>query len=143
DGTHVRADSTLPNRAGTFSARLGSAGNQAITATDTNNPSITGTSNPIFVVPEGPSPTPNPSDTWTPTSLTNAPDGRDSHTAVWTGSEMIVWGGCTGPFCSNPINTGGRYNPSTDGWTATSTTNAPSARTGHTSVWTGSEMIVW
>src|SRR5437870_3448058 len=24
---------------------------------------------------------------------TNAPDGRHSHTAVWTGSEMIVWGG--------------------------------------------------
>ena len=32
-------------------------------------------------------------DTWTPTSLTNAPDGRSNHTAVWTGSEMIVWGG--------------------------------------------------
>jgi hypothetical protein len=32
-------------------------------------------------------------DTWTPTNLTGAPDARDSHTAVWTGSEMIVWGG--------------------------------------------------
>ena len=32
-------------------------------------------------------------DTWTPTSITNAPDGRKNHTAVWTGSEMIVWGG--------------------------------------------------
>jgi len=21
------------------------------------------------------------------------PDGRDTHTAVWTGSKMIVWGG--------------------------------------------------
>ena len=31
-------------------------------------------------------------DTWTPTNLTGAPDARDSHTAVWTGSEMIVWG---------------------------------------------------
>ena len=41
------------------------------------------------------------------------------------------------------LNTGGRYNPSTDSWTATSTTNAPSGRVGHTAVWTGSEMIVW
>ena len=41
------------------------------------------------------------------------------------------------------LNTGGRYNPSTDSWTATSTTNAPSARDDHTAVWTGSEMIVW
>jgi hypothetical protein len=32
-------------------------------------------------------------DTWTPTNLTGAPDARGSHTAVWTGSEMIVWGG--------------------------------------------------
>jgi hypothetical protein len=32
-------------------------------------------------------------DSWTATSTTNAPTGRISHTAVWTGSEMIVWGG--------------------------------------------------
>ena len=30
---------------------------------------------------------------WTPTSTTNAPEGRQNHTAVWTGTEMIVWGG--------------------------------------------------
>ena len=61
------------------------------------------------------------------------------HTAVWTGSEMIVWGG----LWLRRFNSGGRYNPSTDSWTATSTTNAPTARYGHTAVWTGSEMIVW
>src|SRR5882724_11401026 len=32
-------------------------------------------------------------DTWTATSTTSAPAGRQQHTAVWTGSEMIVWGG--------------------------------------------------
>jgi hypothetical protein len=32
-------------------------------------------------------------DTWTATSTANAPDARSGHTAVWTGSEMIVWGG--------------------------------------------------
>ena len=41
------------------------------------------------------------------------------------------------------LNTGGRYNPGTDSWTATSTTNAPAGRDDHTAVWTGSEMIVW
>ena len=30
-----------------------------------------------------------------------------------------------------------------DSWTATSTTNSPSARAGHSTVWTGTEMIVW
>ncbi len=81
-------------------------------------------------------------DTWTPTNLTDAPDGRVSHTAVWTGSEMIVWGG-DNCFLSCDVNTGGRYNPSTDSWTATSTTNAPDGRHYHTAVWTGTEMIVW
>jgi hypothetical protein len=32
-------------------------------------------------------------DTWTATSVTNAPSARWAQTAVWTGSEMIVWGG--------------------------------------------------
>src|SRR4030095_9448814 len=35
-------------------------------------------------------------DSWTDTTTTNAPTGRESHTAVWTGSEMIVWGGNDG-----------------------------------------------
>jgi N-acetylneuraminic acid mutarotase len=53
---------------------------------------------------------------------------------------MIIWGGYDGTL---QVNTGGRYNPSTDNWTATSTTNAPTAREQHTAVWSGSEMIVW
>jgi hypothetical protein len=78
-------------------------------------------------------------DSWTPTL--SAPDARESHTAVWTGSEMIIWGGSQG--FEQVLNTGGRYNPSMDSWTATSVTNAPDARADHTAVWTGSEMIVW
>src|SRR5213080_4596666 len=35
-------------------------------------------------------------DSWTATSTLNAPDGREFHTAVWTGTEMIVWGGYNG-----------------------------------------------
>jgi N-acetylneuraminic acid mutarotase len=79
-------------------------------------------------------------DSWAATSTTNAPEARDSHTAVWTGSEMIVWGGVG---AHGYLNTGGRYNPSTDTWTATSTVVTPAPRQNHTAVWTGSEMIVW
>ena len=64
-----------------------------------------------------------------------------AHSAVWTGTEMIVWGGYGG--AANVLNTGRRYNPIADTWTATSTTSAPSARSNHTAVWTGTEMIVW
>src|SRR5882762_10219025 len=77
---------------------------------------------------------------WTATSTSNAPIPRNSHTAVWTGSEMIIWGGFV-PI--HTVNDGGRYDPTTDSWTPTSTTNTPLARYGHTAVWTGSEMIVW
>src|SRR5205807_7081611 len=80
-------------------------------------------------------------DTWTATSTTNAPTGRVDHTAVWTGSEMIVWGGSAA--FPTFFNTGGKYNPNTDSWTATSTTNAPAARDSHTAVLAGNEMIVW
>src|SRR5437868_4277181 len=91
-----------------------------------------------------PTPTPTPGctdDSWTATSTTNPPSARYIHTAIWTGSEMIVWGGNNGS--NSVLNTGGRYNPDTDSWTATSTTNAPTGRWIHTAVWTGSEMIVW
>jgi hypothetical protein len=73
-------------------------------------------------------------DTWTPTTLINAPTARHAHTAVWTGSEMIVWGG--GGNAGVYFNSGGTYNPITDSWTPTSTTNAPSARNNHKAVWT-------
>ncbi len=79
-------------------------------------------------------------DIWTSISEINAPTARESHTAIWTGSEMIVWGGVNR---SSYFETGGRYNPSTDGWVATSTRNAPAGRQSQTAVWTGSEMIVW
>jgi hypothetical protein len=56
---------------------------------------------------------------------------------VWTGSKLIVWGGSDPGFTT----TGGLYDPTTDAWTATSTSAA--ARSQHTAVWTGSKMIVW
>jgi hypothetical protein len=73
-------------------------------------------------------------------ALKTAPSARWAHTAVWSGSKMIVWGGTD---LSRLLNTGGAYDPATNTWVATSTTNAPSAHEYHTGVWTGSRMIVW
>jgi hypothetical protein len=42
---------------------------------------------------------------WTPTTTAGAPTARDAHTAVWTGSKMIVWGS----GASGGTNTGGLY----------------------------------
>ncbi len=81
--------------------------------------------------------TPCTIDTWTPTTVASAPAARSGHTAIWTGVEMIVWGGIG-------LNSGGRYFPATDSWLPTSVgSGVPVGRDAQTAVWTGTEMIVW
>jgi hypothetical protein len=77
-------------------------------------------------------------DSWQSIDAEEAPPARFDHTAVWTGSEMIVWAGKAGVVLAD----GGRYDPGADSWTATAETELLGRR-GHTAVWTGSEMIVW
>ena len=76
-------------------------------------------------------------DNWSTLPIAAAPAARSGHTAVWTGNEMIVWGGSGGG------RDGARYNPVANSWTSVTTANAPSARRNHTAIWTGREMIVW
>jgi hypothetical protein len=83
-------------------------------------------------------------DRWTPVSGVGAPARRGAHTAVWTGTEMIVWGGENEAANGAPatLGDGARYDPAMDRWTPISA--APiDARTFHVAVWTGEEMIVW
>jgi N-acetylneuraminic acid mutarotase len=80
---------------------------------------------------------------WTPTNLTGAPEGRARLDSVWNGEELIVWGGCNNHDCSQDVHTGGRYNPTTAVWTPTTTDHVIEARQFHTMVWTGSEVLVW
>jgi hypothetical protein len=86
-----------------------------------------------------------PNDTWDTGGALAPQDSRQGHTAVWTGSRMLIWGGFS--LAQDPIgaslNTGVQYDPLTDTSTPTTTLGAPSPRVGHTAVWTGSRMIVW
>ncbi len=68
------------------------------------------------------------------------PVWRSYHTAVWTGAEMIVWGGFNG---GTFFNDGGRYHPGTNAWTALPAADAPASRCQHTAVWTGTAMVIW
>jgi N-acetylneuraminic acid mutarotase len=79
---------------------------------------------------------------WLPTALVDSPLARESHSAVWTGTEMIVWGGYAGQS-GTAYDSGALYNPATDGWTAISSTGAPAARSKHVAVWADDRMIVW
>src|SRR5215468_10081333 len=83
------------------------------------------------------------SDTWSNTAAAGAPSHRFDHSAVWTGTRMIVWGGNDlldwhqdGIFFDPAPPSGVWVNP-------TSITSAPAAREGHTGLWTGSAMLIW
>jgi hypothetical protein len=80
--------------------------------------------------------------TWAPITLAGAPIARIDHTAVWTGSEMLIWGGLSSSP-NQPVNTGSRYNPTTDSWASISGLNAPARRHNHTATWDGNLMVVW
>jgi len=60
-------------------------------------------------------------------------------TWVWTGSEILSWGG----GYNTCINSGSRYNPSKNQWKPITTVGAPLPRCNPVSVWTGNKMIVW
>lgn len=85
---------------------------------------------------------------WSPTSLTSAPVARSAHSAVWTGSRMLVWGGKNS---GGVLRSGGRYTPPTGSvvpgsegaWLGITASSAPVASHGHSAVWTGSRMITW
>jgi hypothetical protein len=97
---------------------------------------------------EPPLPSPSPSHTEQPPTVGNIrpiPPGplgpRAAHSAVWTGSEMIVWGGTPGND-NVPVADGAAFDPETDSWRLIAAAPlVPRAR--HSAVWTGSEMIVW
>ena len=89
---------------------------------------------------------------WTP--LPDSPlSPRVYNSAVWTGRQMIVWGGgVIGEQAEQPITQvvppgtvfadGAAYDPASNQWTPLP--KAPiKARSGHMAVWTGREMILW
>jgi nucleotide-binding universal stress UspA family protein len=69
--------------------------------------------------------------------------GRIGHSAVWTGRQLLVWGGQTvraGVRTAPPH--GLAYDPAANRWSTLPT--APlRGRTGHLAVWTGDQMLVW
>jgi N-acetylneuraminic acid mutarotase len=65
---------------------------------------------------------------------------RSQDAVVWTGSQLIVWGGEIAPKVV--VGDGAAYDPDTNTWRVLPP--APiSARTMAAAVWTGQEMIIW
>jgi hypothetical protein len=69
--------------------------------------------------------------------------GRYGHAAVWTGEEMIVWGGLPGdPDDHGGLRNGAAFDPLARTWRKVSDEPLESGA-GRTAVWTGDEMLVW
>jgi N-acetylneuraminic acid mutarotase len=67
---------------------------------------------------------------------------RDGASVVWTGRELLVWGGQSGSRGDHLHADGAAYDPGSDRWRLLPA--APlAARTGQAAVWTGTEMIIW
>ncbi len=77
---------------------------------------------------------------WHPLSRSGAPGARRNPFVLWTGSEVLVWGG---EVLGIPQSGGARWDPTKDTWTRMNATHAPAPRLGWSGIWTGSEMIVW
>jgi hypothetical protein len=82
----------------------------------------------------------SPADEPAPEGWRRGTDGplrhRDLAARVWTGTELVVWGG-------NPdTDAGAAYNPATDRWRTIAPAPIP-ARCGGVAAWTGREMLVW
>jgi N-acetylneuraminic acid mutarotase len=72
----------------------------------------------------------------------STPSPRVLATAVWTGSQVVVWGGGD---ANNTVdyNDGALYDPATGNWSPMSTVGAPSPRRAAYAVYTGNRVLVW
>jgi len=69
--------------------------------------------------------------------------GRLGPGAVWTGTEMIIWGGAARSGTIEREYEGAAYNPATSTW-RTIAPSPPGVQGGGTGVvWTGNEIVVW
>jgi len=74
-------------------------------------------------------------DTWTTIPKTGAPSGRIGAASVWTGSEILVWGG-------NSMVNGGSYNPTSGTWRQMQWSGGPIGSSEGASAWNGTSLIV-
>ena len=100
------------------------------------------------------------SDSWTPIAAPNPLLNilaRQEASAIWTGTQLIVWGGyrkrdefATTPNCtsfqySNDLffNDGFKYTPATGNYGHINSNSNITPRAYHGAVWTGTEMVIW
>ncbi len=81
-------------------------------------------------------------DTWQVMSNINAPLSRKESKFVWTGTELIVWGGINSAGTTF-FNTGARYDPVPNLWTTIPAPAGFAGRINFSIVWAGTKLIIW
>ncbi len=133
----ISAAVLIPFLASTFNScdkKTGSNSNVTVATTPPPTPI------PAPVPVPNPNPIPGLQNKWIALTSNNPPAARSGHSAVWTGTRMIIWGGQN---AGGYLNDGAALDPQTGTWTAISTVNAPPARAGHRAVMINGRMIVY
>jgi hypothetical protein len=78
-------------------------------------------------------------DRWRPMAEAPIP-GRSRAAAVWTGTELVVWGGSNR---SGARGDGAAYDPATDRWRAIADAPEVGGIGDAEGIWTGTELVVW
>jgi hypothetical protein len=68
--------------------------------------------------------------------------GRTGQATVWTGQQMLIWGGGSGKQGADLNSDGAAYDPAANSWSMLPA-GPLSARSGMAEVWTGHDMFVW
>jgi len=75
--------------------------------------------------------------------LANSPLApRSDHSAVWTGTELVIWGGTSAPSSPGSLSDGAAYDPVLDTW-RTLPDSPLAGRSSHSAIWTGDAMLIW
>ena len=146
----ARPTSQAPTRSSGVSERSGRIMLTVVTSPTTNVNEVTivdCTANSLGLTASPPSGNTNVGLSGSWSAFPKGVGGRMFHSAIWTGSKMIVWGGSSvasnQPVAGHVLNTGVIYDPGQGTLVPMSTTGAPSARGGHSAIWTDSKMIIW
>ncbi len=76
---------------------------------------------------------------WSMVSPGSPPSNRYEHSAVWTGDELIIWGGRNG---GTYLGDGASYDPSVGVWSTIASAGI-AGRVDHAAVWCDNTMVIW
>jgi hypothetical protein len=76
-----------------------------------------------------------------PSMTTTGYNPATGFSIVWSGSELLIWGGQN--YFGTSLNFGAKFNAASNSWSAISASSPIGLRYGHAALWAGTEMVIW